>query len=469
MQQGFAKDVLKRLPLAEAVLRLWQWTCEPPTLDEMFERNRGPCYTDTLTFPLLVAVISDALLEHGGSARKSFERANERGDLPVTVQAAYQKLGNLPLAVSEAFLAESTQRLAEVFPEALTTGEVAASLQEFTVVIVDGKAVKRVPKRLKPMRGTPGGVLGGKAVVALESSTGLAVAMATDIDGETNDSKLLPQVLPQVRQLRQNVLWVADRQFCDPLQIQEFLLRPGDRVLVRYSKKNKFFPDHSRPLERGIDSRGRHYTQEWGWLGIERNKNRRYVRRLSLERPGEEAVILVTDLLDEHQYPAVDLLEMYLQRWGIERVFQSITEVFSLRHLIGTSPKGTLFQLAFCLLLYNIIQLVRAYVAQGAQVKVGSVSSELLFDDVRRQLIALHEVLNPRQVVGLFVPLPTAQAMRRHLEVLLHPLWRERWRKAPPRKRTAPHPEQKNRHHNSVHRILQAYRSKEKLECRSRK
>jgi IS4 transposase len=84
------------------------------------------------------------------------------------------------------------------------------------------------------------------------------------------------------------------------------------------------------------------------------------VRRLTLYRPGEETVVLITDLLDAEQYPATDLLTLYLARWGIERVFQQITEVFDWRRLIGTTPQGTLFQLAFCLLLYNQIQVVRA-------------------------------------------------------------------------------------------------------------
>ena len=247
------------------------------------------------------------------------------------------------------------------------------------------------------------------------------------------------------------------------------MARPGDHVLLRYSGKNRFFRDETRPLGIGTDSRGRNYQEEWGWLGIARNKHRRYVRRITLARPGEEAVILVTDLLDENKHTAVDLLEMYLQRWGIERVFQAITEVFSLQHLIGTTPKGTLFQLAFCLLLYNMIQVMRAYVAQGAEEKIGSVSSELLFDDVRCQLTALHEVLNTKQVAGLLVPLLTAEAMRQRLKKLLHCSWKERWRKAPPKTRKAPHPKQKNRHHNSVFRILQEYRSQKATKRQSRK
>ena len=39
------------------------------------------------------------------------------------------------------------------------------------------------------------------------------------------------------------------------------------------------------------------------------------------------------------------------------------TDVFSLRHLIGTQPKAVLFQLSFCLLLYNALQVVRSHLA----------------------------------------------------------------------------------------------------------
>ena len=51
---------------------------------------------------------------------------------------------------------------------------------------------KRVAKRLKVMWGRKGGVLGGKALVAVELRSGVAVAMATAADGETNDAKLVP-------------------------------------------------------------------------------------------------------------------------------------------------------------------------------------------------------------------------------------------------------------------------------------
>src|SRR5436305_912658 len=95
----FAAHRPKRLPLAEAVLLLWQWHCGDDALDAIFEQHRGACYTGELHFCTLVSLIGDALLEHDGSARQSFRRGRADGQLTVTDQAAYQKLGRLPPAV----------------------------------------------------------------------------------------------------------------------------------------------------------------------------------------------------------------------------------------------------------------------------------------------------------------------------------------------------------------------------------
>jgi IS4 transposase len=124
------------------------------------------------------------------------------------------------------------------------------------------------------------------------------------------------------------------------------------------------------------------------------------VRALTLQRPGEEDLILVTDLLAADAYPADDLLELYARRWGIERVFQQVTEVFALEGLIGGSPEATVFQFAFCLLLYNLIHVVRARVAAAQQREPETISVENLFDDVRRELMAWNLMIEPQATVA---------------------------------------------------------------------
>lgn len=462
MPPEFARDVLNRLPLAEGALSLWRWVCADEPLADLFERHRGACYQDKIAFPTLVALMRDALLEHDGSGRKSFQRGRECGALAASVEAAYGKLGRLPLALSEAFLAGGAERLRELLPPAAAR-PIPESLQALRVFVLDGKAIKRVPKRLRPLRGRPGGVLGGKALVALELSSGLAVGLAADADGEANDAKLVPALLPDVRaRAPGRRLWVADRQFCDLNQAEAFT-EAGDHFVVRYHPKTQFHPEPAHSSRPGTDRRGRAFVEEWGRLGRPDNKRRRAVRRITLERPGEEAIVLITDLSDAATYPADDLLEVYLARWGIERVFQQITEVFALRRLIGTTPQGTVFQLAFCLLLYNVIQVVRAYVAAGGRREVETVSTELLFDDVRRQLIALHEVVGADAVAALFTARPTAEQLRQRLRALLGSVWTERWRKAPAKRRgPAGVAKPSARDHTSVYRILEKDRHRKK-------
>jgi hypothetical protein len=282
--------------------------------------------------------------------------------------------------------------------------------------------------------------------------------MATHPDGETNEAKLVPALLPQVRpRLAGPRLWVADRQFCDLTQTAAFAAE-GDHFLVRYHPKTHFCLEPTRRAQQGHDPQGRAWVEDWGWLGCEQAKQRRFVRRLTLYRPGEEAVILITDLLDAGQSPATDLLALYLARWGIERVFQQITAVFHLHALSGTTPQGTIFQLAFCLLLYNLLQVVRAYVATAQVRPVEAISTALLFDDVQRQLVALTELVPPPAVELLFEVPPSSDALCAQLTRVLETVWTPRWLKAPPKK-PMPSPARPAIRGNqtSVYRLLTAH------------
>jgi hypothetical protein len=447
--------------LAEATLLLWQFVCDDPSLHELYDRHRGRTYHKKIPFPLMAQLVRDALLEPDGSGHKSFCQAQQDGILPAVLSSTYDNLAHLPLAVSEAFLAEGADHLRQIFPNAQVTrldAPIAPSLDDFEILVVDGKVVKRVPRRLRPARQCKGGLLGGKGLVALHLRSGLVVALATDPDGETNDAKLVPDLLPQVRgRLEGARLWLADRQFCDLIQTAAFVAEGGDHFLVRYHSKVHFYPDATRPAQQGRDHQGRLYEQEWGWLGGERDKRRRYVRRVTLHRDGEEDVILVTDLLAAERYPAEELLTLYLARWGIERVFQQITEVFHLNRLIATTPQGTLFQLSFCLLLYNMIQVIRSYVAVGQGFSLEVISTELLFIDVSKQLVAVNELVAVERMVSLLPLACSAAAVGQRLRELLFGVWSDSWIKTPKRTRKPAAAKQGKREHTSVYRLLKAH------------
>jgi hypothetical protein len=300
--------LLKRMPLAEGVLLLWRWIASPTRLQNVWDRFRGRCYEKVLSFAVMVRLIADALLQHGGSGRRSFEKSKEEQALRCTVSAVFKKLARLPVVVSQAFLDECTTALREAFPVA-SERELPKSLREFSPCVIDGKALKDVAKRLKPLRGLTAGLLGGRALVAMEWKTGMAVCMQAHADGDANDVRFMADLLPVVRQhIPGPRLFVADRAFCDLTQPSRFAEVDGDHFLVRYHPKTPFFPDPERAQRYGVDEHGRKFTEDWGWLGSEANKNRCYLRRIVLQRTDKESIILVTDLLDADRYPAVDLL-----------------------------------------------------------------------------------------------------------------------------------------------------------------
>ncbi len=451
--------VLSNLPLADAVLTLSSWVLNPTALDRIFQAHRGHSFEQLLTFPTFVQLIADALLQHQGSGRQSFQRADEEGLLPTSVEAVYGKLRRIPMALSLGFLEEVSTRLRQTFPASASAWVPPECLHGLTPVILDGKTLKKVAKRLKATRSALGKISGGKLLVAVAPQSGLVLTMAADLDGEANEARLVPDLLPGVgRQVPSHRLWIADRQFGDPVQIGRFLAQDGDHVVVRWDGRTSFHADPQRPAVTGTDAKGRTVIQEWGWLGAVSNKQRRYLRRITLLRPGEEAVILMTDLLSADDYPAPALLDVYLARWRIERVFQQITEVFSLKRLIGSTAQATIFQGAFCLILYNLIQVVRGYIAAGRPEirRTEELSSEQIFYDVRRQLTAVSELVKVPDVVAAVDRPRSLDGLCAWLKGRLVGVWSDRWKKAANKKPRAKKPETGPCYgaHNSVHRLV---------------
>jgi hypothetical protein len=463
---AYARETLQRLPLADAALSLWAYVLQPAFLAQMVAQYRGRSFEDTLTFARFVDLIGDALLAQEGSGRPSFTRAKEQGTLPTSSEAVDGKLRRVPLSLSLGFFTEGTARLRVRLPPQHVATPLPASVADLTVVVGDGKTLKRVAKRLLPARGAAGKVYGGKLLVAFLPREGVAVAMAADPDGERNECRLVPQIVEQTRRVVSGPrVGVLDRQFCDLVQTAR-CSEDGDHFFIRYHSKVHFLEDPTQPPKVTQDTHGRAVREAWGWLGAEANTHRRFGRRLTLLRPGEEAVILVTDLLDAARYPATDLLTVYLARWGIERVFQQITEVFALRRVIGSTPQATVFPAAFCLLLYHMVQVIRGYVAtaQPQPWVAEELSTEQIFYDVQRELTAVSVLVPPAMVVAAYAEELSREALCQRLHGLLAPVWTPRWRKAvnaKPRPKVAK--ANQSGAHTSMHRLLGTARPERRM------
>jgi hypothetical protein len=457
---AFSASVLNRLPLADAVWRMLHYTMADSWLDDLWQRKRGRCYEQTLKFRTVARLVADALLEHDGSGRQAFERAQEDEQLPVSIGSAYEKLGNLPLSLSEAMLEEGTARLHELLPvgPAVDRFPLPHCWDEFEVFGADGKAIKHVKRLLKPLRGLQAGILGARASVALNLRTGMAVGMVGHLDGEAGEAALTEELLPMMAGAAGVKWWlvVLDRLYCN-LGFPRRVLKAGGHFLIRYCSNTTFVVDPTRAARESRDARGRRIVQEWGRLGKTGGDRALYVRRITLHLADGKQLSVITDLLDEVKYPGDDMLETYHKRWGIETVFHQITDVFSLRHLIGSSPQAVLFQMSLCLLLYNTLQVVRAHLADHQKCEAKKISNEKLFYDVKRQLVSVSELVEVTQLLDLLGEVPTAAELRDYLRENLRDAWSNRWWKAPS-SGGGGHKKPKTRvpgNHTSTYRVLQ--------------
>ena len=147
--------------------------------------------------------------------------------------------------------------------------------------------------------------------------------------------------------------------------------------------------------------------------------------------------------------------------WLTERVFQQITEVFALQRLIGSTPQATVFQAAFCLVLYNMVQVVRGYIAMARPepCPAETLSAEQIFYDVQRELTAVSVLLPPAMVAAGYTQDLSVEQLRQRLHCLLSAVWTPRWHKASNAKPRPKVPKVKQLGaHTSMHRLLEAAR-----------
>jgi Transposase DDE domain len=450
--------LLDQLPVAEASWLLWHEVL-PDALQTIYDTYRGASYQRCFSFGQLVHLVNDALTRHQGHAHKTLVHHADSEHCPASEPAFYGKLRRLPIPLSEGFLADGALRLRPWLPKQ-PHRPLPSSLQAFRVLIFDGKTLKHAAKRLKPQRQRAGRALGGKALVVLEPATGLIVGMVASPDGHTNEAKLVPQLLPQVRQrLSGPNLWVGDQGFGDLAQVRR-CTEGGDHCVLRLHPKSQFTPDPTPPARNGVDALGRAWTEEIGQLHSKR-EGTQIMRRLTLARPGQKNLVLITDLLDAAAYPANDLLDLYRVRWGIETVFQTVSEVFHLKHLIGSHPQAIIFQASLCMLYYNVLQVLRGLAAQTQQRPTQDVSTHNLFSDLQHELIALYRLAQPDDIVACLRERAASLVdLRAYLLERLGRAWTSLWVKAPPKKRHLPKPKHKRGEpaHFSSHRVLEEYK-----------
>ena len=456
---AFAREVVAKLIIGDAVLKLLRHVIEDESLAVELEQHRGASYQRQISFSHLTHLLCDTLISPDGSLDYLLRTWQRDGKAVATRQAYYGKLRRMPVEVSRAFFLHAAKRLGELHvPSAKEAMVLPSCFDGLEVRLLDGKELKHVAKRLVATRKSPGSLLGGMLLVGWDPRSQLVDMVAMTRDGEANECTLVEDCVAPLARHPGKYLLVLDQQFGDLTQPAR-IAAVGQHYLIRRHPKTHFHPDLQGETKTVTDAKGRTIRDEVGQLGSSEKAIR--VRHLTIERPGESSICVFTDLLDRSAYSALDLLDLYAHRWDIEGLFQQATETFGLSKFIGTSPEAVIFQSMLCLLMANVTYVVQGQLAATKEKTARDLSTKKLMREVRGDLTALFRTVSLEQIDTLVTFEPNPQQLREWLTTRLVGAWDDYYLKAVVKTKRLPRKKTKEAGaHRSVQRLIDAHQAK---------
>jgi hypothetical protein len=346
---------VQKSPISVMVRAVLERAFHASRMDALFERTAVRQYTRELLFSTLVALMSEVVLGISRSIRTAYQQSQEKPSVSIT--SVYNKLNGVEPEMSAALVRDSAAQLGPIIRQ--LGGTAPALLPGFRVRILDGNHLAGTEHRLKELRTMRAAALPGQALVVLDPELGLVVDLVPCEDGHTQERALLGEVLATVQP---GDLWLGDRNFCTTGFLFGIAQR-GGFFLIRQHASTLRWKLLGRRKRCGKTASGTIYEQAVELSNPATGATLR-VRRITvaLEKPtrdGETEIHIVTNV------PALaadgaTLSDLYLQRWTIETMFQTLTTVLRCEIKTLGYPQAALFAFSLAVVAYNAVALVQA-------------------------------------------------------------------------------------------------------------
>lgn len=161
-------------------------------------------------------------------------------------------------------------------------------------------------------------------------------------------------------ELKAHSTYVFDKAYCDYAWWQK-IHEVGARFVTRAKSNIALETESQRPVPRQqrriiLDdriARFRHASNR----GKHRNAYTGLVRRIEVARDNGEVLVLLTNDL---KAPAIEIAQLYKQRWKIELFFKWIKQHLQVKQFLGRSENAVRIQLLVALITYLLLLLYRA-------------------------------------------------------------------------------------------------------------
>jgi IS4 transposase len=361
-------------PLTVMVRATMERIFAPELIDQLFEDTAEQQYQRDLLFSTVVGLMSlvvCGMYPSVSAAYKGFEKV-----VGVSKVALYAKINGLEPRLSQALVRYSSEQLLAVhkeFPAAFTP-----ILAGYEVRIIDGNHIAGTEHRLQVLRTESAGALPGQTLTVLDPQRALVVDVFPCEDGHAQERSLLPWVLEQVKPKQ---VWIADRNFCTA----DFLTQIDQRAAYFVIREHQQigWTEVTALQAVGQNASGALFEQQ-----VQLSSGLR-VRRIVIQlkqptRHGDVQVAVLTNL-PMTTVNALTVADLYLERWQIEKLFQTVTDTFHCELNTLGYPRAALFVFCIALLAFNILSTVKAALKQahGAAAINDHLSDYYVVEDVQ--------------------------------------------------------------------------------------
>jgi len=359
-------------------------------LDALFDEHAEHQYTRELVFSAVVDLMGVVVGKIQPSVRAAYKAV--QGTLPVTLTALYDKLNHLEPVVSGALVCHTAQRLESVVRA--MHAEVPALLPGFRVRIIDGSHLAATQRRLEVLRGSIAGPLPGQSLVVLDPELMMATHMIPCEDGHAQERSLSPQIIGLVNA---NDVWIADRNFCTTTLLTGIAKHVAFFVIRHHA--NLPFVTVGTLRKCGRTDTGIVFEQSVTIRDSDGQmmKLRRVVIRLDKPtRDGDSDMSILTNL-PKKAASGVAVAELYRNRWKVETMFQSLTQMLNGEIDTLAYPRAALLGFATALLSYNVLSTVQAALraAFGTEKVQNEVSAYYIANEIRVNTGGMKIALEP--------------------------------------------------------------------------
>lgn len=325
-------------------------------VDALFEEYSCLQYTRELLFSDVVMMMMLVACGIRKSPSAAYKAMQEK--LGVSRPAFYNKLQGIELPVIRALLRFSSDQMAPVIRQ--LGGDGSPLLAGYRVKIIDGNVLGATEHRLGCLQDEAAAPLPGKSMVVLDPQYRLAIDIIPCEDAYTQERALLSEIVPTVNC---DDVWIADRNLCT----RSFLMGMAHRQGCFVIRDHDNLPWHALGALEFVEQtpRGRVFEQpiEMEFEGKTVTLRRVVVQLEEPTRNGEDQVVILSNL--PARIGAVKVASLYRERWSIETLFQTVTEVFHCEIKTLGYPKAALFSFTIALMSYNLFGVLAAALSRA--------------------------------------------------------------------------------------------------------